>query len=113
MARAKDEVTTTVPRASTVVKKDVLDAPAELSADFGVQFCEQSQIQGVVATQFVPELLSAFGIAGVEHFGFPFQRFGKNNDGRTSIRIEPAAGHSLNHVPVVGHQWIFRQESLK
>jgi hypothetical protein len=86
------------------------EAPKELSAQFGAAFVSEGEIQGVVGTEHIRALLDAFGLVDRKDFGLPFQYMRKAHGEIWSMRIEPLGGHIVNGVPVMGHQWIYRQE---
>jgi len=107
---AKQQASEPITRAShTSVKITKFEAPKELAPEFGVQFAEETHIQGVVGTENVRALLDAFGLAERKDISFPFQHLKKGQGEIWSMRIEPSAGHTLNGSPVVGHQWIYHQ----
>ncbi len=95
--------------AHTTVKITKFEAPKELAPEFGVQFAEETHIQGVGGTENVRGLLDAFGLAERKDIQFPFQHLKKGQGEIWSLRIEPAAGHTLDGSPVMGHQWIYHQ----
>lgn len=97
--------------AHTTVKITKFEAPKELPPEFGVQFAEETHIQGVVGTENVRGLLDAFGLTDRKDISFPFQHLKKGGGETWSMRIEPAAAQTLDGAPVMGHQWIFHQSS--
>lgn len=109
--KIKDEPKMMQTRTTTVHRRAMLDIPDQLSEAYGVQASAEAHVQGIAPTESIVSLLQSFGIDAGEHISFPFQKFGRNRMGRTSIRIEAPSGHSLHGVPVVGHQWMFRQET--
>jgi hypothetical protein len=62
------------------------EAPKELPAHFGAAHASESEI------------------------GLPFHYMRKAHGEIWSMRIEPLGAHIVNGVPVMGHQWIYRQE---
>jgi hypothetical protein len=84
-------------------------APAELSPHFGALVAREDFIQGIVPTQYVRELLDAFGLSDRHEIVFPFQHLKRAQGEIWSMRIEPAQGHTIEGCPVIGHQWIYHQ----
>lgn len=95
--------------ANQPVKITKFQAPAELGEHLGAIVVHEDFIQGVVETKYVRELLDAFGLAERKEVVFPFQHLKKGQGEIWSMRIEPAAGHTVDGSPVVGHQWIYHQ----
>lgn len=97
----------TAPVAVKVLK---FEPPKELAAQFAPTFVSESEIQGVVGTEHIRKLLDDFGLADRKEIGLPFQYMRKAHGEIWSMRIEPLGGHVVNGVPMMGHQWIYRQE---
>jgi hypothetical protein len=85
-------------------------APAELQAEFGLQFQSEDHITGIVATEHVRDLLDAFGLQDRTVITFPFQHIKKQHGEVWRMRIEPSATHTVNGKLVNGHQWAFTQD---
>lgn len=83
--------------------------PDEIHPKFGAQAFDDTQAQGVVKTDDVVGLLSAFGLDNPGPISFPLQRHGMSDGKRFELRVESSGSHSAAGVPTVGHQWIFRQ----
>jgi hypothetical protein len=86
------------------------EPPKELSPNFGATHASEAEIQGVVSTDRIRELIDAFGLVDRKEFGIPFHYMRKAHGEIWSMRIESLGGHIVNGVPVMGHQWIYRQE---
>lgn len=85
-------------------------APAELQAEFGLQFQSEDNITGIVPTEHVRELLDAFGLQDRTIVTFPFQHIKKQHGEVWRMRIEPTATHTVNGKLMNGHQWAFTQD---
>jgi hypothetical protein len=85
-------------------------APKELPAQFGATFVSDQEIQGVIPTERLRALIDAFGLADKRDISIPFHHMRKAHGEIWSMRIESLAGHNVDGVPVMGHQWIYRQE---
>jgi hypothetical protein len=96
------------PKAPVKLRK--FEAPAELSEKFGVQTQQEDHITGLLKTEHVRQLLDAFGLQDRTELSFPFQHLKKQHGEIWSMRIEPAAVHSVDGAPVLAHQWTYMQQ---
>lgn len=110
MVKKKDTPAAAPASAPQPTKRNAFKAPDELSSLFGVQHNEEQHIQGIVRTENVRTLLDSFGLTEKKDISFPFQHMKKGGGEIWSMRIEPAAGHTLDGAPIVGHQWIYSQQ---
>lgn len=95
--------------ARQAIKVKVFKAPNELDAEFGVDTQQEGHISGFVQTEHVRNLLDAFGLNDRKEVMFPFQHMKKQHGELWGMRIEPAAGHSVNGGTVMAHRWVYMQ----
>lgn len=107
MAKTEAPERSAAPQRPVQSKPRRFVAPDELKPAFGVQSYAENHIQGVVATENVRDLLDTFGLQERSQVVFPFQHMKKQHGEIWGMRIEPAAGHTVDRNPVIGHQWVF------
>ena len=95
-------------RKPTVVRK--FEAPDVIAAEFGVTSQADYHIEGLVASENIPSLLDAFGIAEVKSMAFPLQRIRAKHGEVWRMRIDPTAVHMVEGKPVTLHRWVFNRE---
>ena len=88
------------------------ELPAAMPASCGVLVVNDKQVQGVVETKSIPDLLKAFGFPPSEPVGIPFHRMRKEGGEQKEFRIETSASHVVENAPVIGHQWLYREHTL-